>query len=212
MDALDRIPGIIGYATVRAEDGSVESVKGSSQTAIGDLTAYFSSAAEAIRANLDMGALGHISLVYGVNRLVIIAREERIIGIEIERDRDAQTLIRSLIEPETVTRPEAEVPRSLASKVHQINLLIDEFGGDADRSHWVDLLNQSLGVLGRDIAPSIGVVEGRLAFKQSPGREQEDDFVESLRSIVDFLVKKAVEEMGSSQARIKVQSVIERMK
>ena len=42
--------------------------------------------------------------------------------------------------------------------------------------------------------------------------EKEDDFVQGLRSIIDFLVKKAVEEMGSSQARAKVQAVIERMK
>ena len=212
MDNLDRIPGIIGYATVRAEDGSIESVKGSSQTAIGDLTAYFSSAAEAIKANFDMGALSYMSLVYGVNRLVIIARDEHFIGIEIERDRDAQALIKSLSEPEAVKRPEAEVPRSLASKVHQINLLIDEFGGDTDRTHWVDLLTQSLGVLGTDIAPCIGIVEGKLASKESPVQEREDDFVQSLRSVVDFLVKKAVEEMGSSQARVKVQNVIERMK
>jgi hypothetical protein len=62
VDVLDKIPGIIGYATVKAEDGSVEEVKGSSATALADLTAYFSSAGEAIKDNLDMGKLKYISL------------------------------------------------------------------------------------------------------------------------------------------------------
>jgi len=212
MDILDNIPGIIGYATVRADDGSVKDVKGSSATALADLTAYFSSAGEAIRNNLDMGALSYISLIYGSNRLVIVPHKDKFIGIETERDYDPQSLIKQLSEPVAAKKPPVEVPRSLTSKVHQINLLIDEFGGDTDNMHWLDLLAQSLSVLGRDIAPYIGVVGGMLAFKESPSPEKEDDFTQALRYVVDFLVKKAVEEMGSSQARAKVQTVIEKMR
>jgi len=114
--------------------------------------------------------------------------------------------------PAVAERAPIEVPRNLASKVHQINLLVDEFGGEAELEHWLDLLNQSLSVLGRDIAPIMGVMEGRLAFKESPPADREDDFAQALRYVVDFLVKKAVEEMGSSQARAKVQAVIEKMR
>jgi hypothetical protein len=212
MDVFDNIPGIIGYATVRADDGSVEEVKGSSATALADLTAYFSSAGEAIRNNLDMGTLGYISLVYGSNRLVIVPYEDKFVGIETERDHDAQSLIKRLSEPVAAKKTPVEVPRSLTSKAHQINLLIEEFGGDTDKTHWFDLLAQSLSLLGRDITPNIGVVEGKLAFKESPLPEKEDDFTQALRYVVDFLVKKAVEEMGSSQARAKVQTVIEKMR
>jgi hypothetical protein len=212
MDVLDNISGVIGYATVRADDGSVEEVKGSSATAIADLTAFFSSAGEAIRNNLDMGALSYMSLVYGSNRLVIIPLEDRFVGIETERTHDPQALIKQLSEPVTVKKAPVEVPRSLASKVHQINLLVDEFGGVSDRVHWLDLLAQSLSVLGREIAPYIGVAEGRLAFKENPAAEREDEFTQALRYVVDFLVKKAVEEMGSSQARARVQTVIEKMR
>jgi hypothetical protein len=212
MDVFDNIPGIIGYATVRADDGSVEEVKGSSATALADLTAYFSSAGEAIRNNLDMGTLGYISLVYGSNRLVIVPYEDKFVGIETERDHDPQSLIKRLSEPVAAKKTPVEVPRSLTSKAHQINLLIEEFGGDTDKTHWLDLLAQSLSLLGRDITPNIGVVEGKLAFKESPLPEKEDDFTQALRYVVDFLVKKAVEEMGSSQARAKVQTVIEKMR
>ncbi|UCD20019.1 MAG: hypothetical protein JSU64_02465 [candidate division WOR-3 bacterium] len=212
MDVLDNISGIIGYVTVRPDDGSVEEIKGASATAIADLTAYFSSAGEAIRSNLDMGTFGYVSLVYGNNRLVIVPFRDRYVGIETERTHDPQVLIKHLNEPVAVKKTPVEVSRSLASKVHQINLLVDEFGGNTDRAHWLGLLTQSLSLLGREIAPYIGVVDDKLAFKESPTTEREDDHIQALRYVVDFLVKKAVEEMGSSQARAKVQVVIERMK
>ena len=212
MDIVDKIPGVIGYATVRADDGEVEETKGSSATALADLTAYFSSAGEVIKNNLELGELRFVSLQYGSNRLVIVRHGDKFIGLEIERDKDPIEIIKQLETPVAVEQPPISVPRSLSLKIHQINLLIDEFGGEAEREHWFDLLNQSLGLLGREIAPVIGVVENRLAFKANPPAEKEDEFNLALRYIVDFLVKKAVEEMGSSQARVKVQVVIERMR
>jgi hypothetical protein len=212
MDVLDKIPGVIGYAVVGTEDGKVEEIRGSSATALGDLTAYFSSAGDVIKNNLDLGKLKYISLTYGSNRLVIVPYKDKFAGLEVEQDTDPQSILEQLEEKAVIERPPVEVPRNLASKVHQINLLIDEFGGEAEREHWHDLLNQSLSLLGRDIAPILGVVESNLAFKQSPNADREDEYTQALRYVVDFLVKKAVEEMGSSEARAKVQAVIEKMR
>jgi len=212
MDVIDSIAGVIGYATVRANDGTIEEVKGSSANALSDLTAYFSSAGEAIRNNFGMGSLDYISLVYGNNRLIIVPYKDRYVGIETEREFDPQVIVKHLSGLVFIKKSVVEAPRALDSKMRQINLLIKEFGGTADSDHWIELLNQSLGVLGGDIAPFMGVVEGSLVFKKSPPPEKEDDFSQALRSVVDFLVKKAVEEMGSSQARAKVQIVIERMR
>jgi hypothetical protein len=91
-------------------------------------------------------------------------------------------------------------------------MLVEEFGGEANRGHWLEVLNQGVGILGGDILPFIGIIENKLSFKDSPPAENEEEFVQGLRSIIDFLVKKAVEEMGSSQARVKVQVVIEKMR
>jgi len=212
MDIIDKIPGVIGYATVRADDGAVEETKGSSATDLADLTAYFSSAGEVIKNNLDLGEVRFVSLHYGSNQLVIVRHGDRFIGLEIERGKDPLQIIKQLETPVVIEQPPITVPRSLSMKIQQINLLIDEFGGENEREHWFDLLNQSLGLLGREIAPVIGVVENRLAFKANPPAEKEDEYNGALRYIVDFLVKKAVEEMGSSQARAKVQTVIERMR
>lgn len=212
MEILDKIPGIIGYAVVKADDGKVVEVKGSSSTALSDLTAYFSSAGEALRNNFEMGDLKYMSLTYGSNRLVIAPFENKFIGIETEGSVQPAMILEKLAVPVVIEKPQVQAPRSLASKVHQINLLIEEFGGEADREHWFDLLNQSLSVLGREVSPILGIVENELAFKESPPSEKEDDFNQALRYVVDFLVKKAVEEMGSSEARAKVQSVIVKMR
>ncbi len=245
MEILDKIPGIINYAVINAEDGSIEEVKGSSTSPLGDLTAFFSSAAEVIKNTLNLGDIDFISLCYGANRLIIFLHNARYIGIEVEREQNPREFIlrvkeyfapvkevreeveevikeeiteKAEVKPEEVveevkppTRTEIQLPRSISSKIVQINLLVDEFGG-GKKEHWLEILNQGLSILATDILPMIGIIGGRLEFKEVPPSEKEDDIVQILRTLIDFLVKKAVEEMGSSQARVKVQAVIEKMK
>ena len=217
MEVLDKVPGIIGYALIKEDDGSIEEVKGSSTFALGDLTAFFSSASEVIRDSLDVGKIQTIALCYGSRQLVIFPFEERYLGVEVERDTEPVEIIEKIQasftkEEVKEEKPEIELPRGISSKILQINYLVAEFGGNDQREHWLDLLNQGISILGGDIIPFIGVINNELSFKDQPPEEKEDDFVQGLRSIIDFLVKKAVEEMGSSQARAKVQAVIERMK
>lgn len=213
MEVLDKIPGIIGYALIKAEDGSIEEVKGSSTAPIGDLAAFFSSASEVIKNSLDMGDIDYLSLCYGANRLVIYPYKSKYIGIEVERNKEPIEVIekfKSLIA--VAEKPKIELPSSISSKVQQINLLIDEFGGADNKAHWFELLKQGLGILGGEITPYVDLINNELIFKDNPPEDREDEFVQGLRTTIDFLVKKAVEEMGSSQARARVQSVIERMK
>jgi len=258
MEVLDKIPGIINYAVVNAEDGSIEEVKGSSTSPLGDLTAFFSSAAEVIKNTLSLGEINFVSLCYGANRLIIFLHNGKYIGIEVEREENPgefiarvkeqliapkekvkeetkeeikeeikiekpeEKIIEEKIEEKVVEEmkppppppPKAEVqlPRSINSKLTQINLLVEEFGSGGKKSHWIEILNQGLGILATDILPMVGIINDKMEFKQTPPQEKEDDIVQILRTLIDFLVKKAVEEMGSSQARVKVQSVIEKMK
>jgi len=217
MDFLDKIPGIIGYAVISAEDGSIEEVKGSSTTPLGDLAAFFSSAGEVIKNSLSLGNINYISLCYGANRLVIFLQDTKYLGVEIEREQDPVQIIEKIktstaAPVEEAPKPKAELPRSISSKVQQINLLVEEFGSGGNSAHWLEILNQGLGILAGDLLPYMGVIEEKLGFKEAPLAEREDEFVQALRTIIDFLVKKAVEEMGSSQARVKVQTVIEKMR
>jgi hypothetical protein len=213
MEAFDKIKEIRSYALVNTEDGSVELEKSAGNVQIGDLTAFFSSAGEVIRDSLLMGTIKCLSLCYGDNRLVIFPHQSKYIGVEIPRGLEPVEIIDKVLASLTIEeKPKVELPRSLSSKVKQINLLVDEFGGADKKTRWLDLLKQGLDVLGGDLLPFVGIINEELSFKNNPPAEKEDDFVQGLRSIIDFLVKKAVEEMGSSQARAKVQAVIERMK
>jgi hypothetical protein len=213
MEALDKIEDIISYALVNAEDGSIFQEKSTGNAPIGDLTAFFSSAGEVIRDSLFMGNIKCLSLCYGSNRLVIFPHESKYIGVEIVRGKEPVEIIEKVVSSLAIEEaPKIELPRSIGSKVKQINLLVDEFGGADKKTHWLELLKQGLDVLGGDILPYVGIINEELAFRETPPSEKDDDFVQGLRSIIDFLVKKAVEEMGSSQARAKVQAVIERMK
>ncbi|MGQ9664537.1 MAG: hypothetical protein ACUVUH_04290 [bacterium] len=245
MEILDKIPGVLNYAVVNAEDGSIEEIKGSSIAPIGDLTAFFSSAAEVIKNALSLGEIDFVSLCYGANRLIIFIHNNKYLGIEVEREAKPADIIKDIkaqlapvkkveekeekieekvvekqpevvvveeVKPAPPPKTEVQLPRSINSKLMQINLLVDEFGSGGKKAHWLDVLNQGLGVIATDILPIVGIIGEKMEFKQNPPLEKEDDVVQILRTLIDFLVKKAVEEMGSSQARIKVQAVIEKMK
>ncbi|MGB9719907.1 MAG: hypothetical protein ACPL28_00285 [bacterium] len=257
MEILDKIPGIINYAVVNAEDGSIEKVKGSSTSPLGDLTAFFSSAAEVIKNTLNLGEIKFVSMCYGANRLIIFIHSGKYLGVEVVRDERPLDIIERIkeqmvpvkeekIEEKVEEKPEIQVEekieekveekvieekvveevkpppvppkveiqlsRGINSKLTQINLLVEEFGSGGKKEHWLGILNQGLGVIATDILPMIGIIGEKIEFKQTPPPEKEDDIVQILRTVIDFLVKKAVEEMGSSQARVKVQAVIEKMK
>ncbi|MEO0094431.1 MAG: hypothetical protein ABIL46_07705 [candidate division WOR-3 bacterium] len=252
MEVLDKIAGIINYAVVNAEDGAIEEVKGSSTSPLGDLTAFFSSAAEVIKNTLSLGDINFVSLCYGANRLIIFLHNGKYIGIEVEREQNPREFIlrvkEQLVTPKEIKKEEVkeeikvkkpeekiieekveekvveemkpppppkievQLPRSISSKLMQINLLVEEFGSGGKKAHWIEILNQGLGILATDILPMVGIIGDKMDFKQTPPSEKEDDIVQILRTLIDFLVKKAVEEMGSSQARVKVQAVIEKMK
>jgi hypothetical protein len=141
--------------------------------------------------------------------------EERVVEEKVPEEKIVEEkVVEEKVVEEIKPPPKAEIqlPRSIVSKVTQINLLVDEFGAGGKKAHWLEILNQGLGIIATDILPMMGIIGERVEFKQTPPSEKEDDIVQILRTVIDFLVKKAVEEMGSSQARVKVQSVIEKMK
>ncbi len=213
MEVLDKTTGISGYAVIKAEDGSVEELRGTITAALAELVAYVSSAGEVVVNSLSLGNLNHLTINTNEKKIVVLPHGGRFLGIEIEHGHIMSEVIRQIRSGlEVIARPKFELPRSIISKIQQINLLIEEFGRPDKESYWLEQLSQGLAVLGRDILPYLGIIEGKLVVKEKPPDDQEDNFVQGLRSVIDFLVKKGVLEMGSSQARLKVQAVIDRMK
>lgn len=214
MDILDRLSGINGYAVIKSEDGSLIEQQGQTKTALGELVAFFSSAGEVIKNNLSLGGLSFISLKYQEYQLLIFEHEKNYIGVEVSADLPTVETLREIQSHLKVVeeKPALELPRSIKSKLSQINLLVEEFSEGGNKDHWLENLKSGSEILAGDILPFVGIVDGRFDFKNHPPEEKEEETTNTLRMLIDFLVKKAVEEFGSTQARIKVQSVIERMK
>ena len=132
---LDDIPGIIGYALVKAEDGSIEEVQGSSTLPLGDLVAYFSSASEVIVSNLSLGNINYLSLCYGAHRLVILPYASKYLGVETERKNDPLEFIDKVIfdaggrrpyESEKNQNEELNADYILGSFVFELKSLMEE--------------------------------------------------------------------------------------
>jgi len=214
MEILDRLSGINGYAVIKAEDGSLIEQQGQSQSPLGDLVAFFSSAGEVIKNTLSLGDINLITLKYQDCQLLIFAHQTSYIGVEVAGTLPPLDTVREICTHlETVEKPKKlELPRSIKSKLAQINLLMDEFSEGGDREHWVGNLRSGIEVLAGDVTGLLAVVDGHLDFKEGPAEDKEADCTSTLRMLIDFMVKKAVEEFGSTQARVKVQAVIEKMK
>ncbi len=214
MEILDRLSGISGYAVIKAEDGSLIEQQGQSQSPLGDLVAFFSSAGEVIKNALGLGDINLITLKYQDSQLLIFAHQTSYIGVEVAGTLPPLDTVREICTHlDTVEKPKKlELPRAIKSKLVQINLLLDEFSGGGEREHWVGNLKSGIEVLAGDMAGLLGVIDGHLDFKELPAEDKEADCTSTLRMLIDFMVKKAVEEFGSTQARVKVQAVIERMK
>ncbi len=237
MEILDKIPGIMNYAVINAEDGSIEEVKGSSTSPVGDLAAFFSSAAEVIKNTLNLGEIRFVSLCYGANRLVIFLHEGKYIGVEVEQEekpldiverireqiagRKEKVVVEEVVQkieekpveekiveekpveekvaehkveekvieekveevkpPPPPPKEEIHLPRSILSKLIQINFLVEEFGSGGNKAHWLEILNQGLGIIATDILPIIGIIGEKIEFKQSPPPEKEDDIIHKIR-------------------------------
>lgn len=214
MEILDRLSGINGYAVIKAEDGSLVEQQGQSQSPLGDLVAFFSSAGEVINNTLGLGQLNVVTLRYQDYQLLIFAHEGIYIGVEVASSLPPVDTVREICSHlRVVEKPKKfELPRTIKSKLVQINLLVDEFSQNADREHWTGNLKAGLEVLAGEMTSVLSIVDGHLDFKEMPAEDKETEYTSTLRMLIDFLVKKAVEEFGSTQARVKVQAVIEKMK
>ncbi len=213
MEILDRLSGINGYAVINGEDGSLIEQQGQNSRPLGEVVAFFSSAGEVIKNTLDLGGINYIALRYEGYQLLIFGHENNYVGVEVAEGLPPLETVREIQSHLKIgEKPKFELPRNLKSKISQINLLIEEFSEGGSREHWLDNLKSGLEILAGDLLPYVGVIEGVFDFRDLPAEDKEAEYTNTLRMIIDFLVKKAVEEFGSTQARVKVQSVIEKMK
>ncbi|RKX70412.1 hypothetical protein DRP53_05090 [candidate division WOR-3 bacterium] len=213
MREPDKIPGVIAYAIVRSEDGSLIEKKGDSPFPLDEFVAFLGSGGEVIRDTLNLGSITYLRLLYQGQPIYIFSRDDEYIGLLCEPSVTPEMIFGEEEVVEKVEEKKAvELPKPLKAKLRQINAIFTEFSAEGKKAYWRDLLKKGVELLSHELASHIQITNDGIRFVSVPPEDQVEECSSALRSVIDFLVKKAVEEFGPSKARMKVQRVIESLR
>lgn len=211
FDNILTLPNVIGFAFVSSEDGSIIDRGGKTPGKIDEIVAFIGSAAEIIGQSCNTKEIRCIKVI-GLNNLVIIPYHNNYLGLVIDEDRKnvENEIINKLGEEEGKVRLLAN--KLLKIKAQQLNMLIDEFARDRDRIKWHDYVSKGATVLSKDskIKNFISIEDARIITKEAKGiiREEVNRF---MKLLLDFIVKKAMSDYGSDEAKKRIHNVIKMM-
>ncbi|HIE05543.1 MAG TPA: roadblock/LC7 domain-containing protein [bacterium (Candidatus Stahlbacteria)] len=224
----EKIKGVIAYAIVKSEDGSLVKKKGDAPFLLDEIVAFMGSGGEVIRDTLGLGDIKYLHIKYQGHPVIIIPENDAYLGLlcepsirpetilaseeAIEEEKVEEVVEKVVEKKEEVVEERVELPKPLQAKLKQINSIFIEFSAEGKKAYWRELLKKGVDLLSQELASHIKVTEGGLDFVTVPSEDQVDECSSALRSVIDFLVKKAVEEFGPSKARMKVQRVIESLR
>ncbi|HID31867.1 MAG TPA: roadblock/LC7 domain-containing protein [bacterium (Candidatus Stahlbacteria)] len=208
MRDIDQIPGVKAYTIVKSEDGTLVEKSGETPFALEEIVAFIGSGGEVIRDALGLGDLNYMRLLYEGHPVFIIPRDDEYVGLLCEPTVTPEMIIGE----EEVKEEVVELPKALSAKLKQINSIFVEFSAEGKKAYWRDLLKKGVDLLSHELASHIRVTDGGIEFTSIPPKDQVEECASALRTVIDFLVKKAVEEFGPSKARVKVQRVIESLR
>lgn len=205
------IPNVKGFAFVSSEDGSIMKRGGVTPGNIDEIVAFIGSAAGIISESCGVKEIKSIKVI-GVYRVVIIPHHDNYLGFVLRKDEKdiEKNIIKMLSEEEA--KSDIIVNKLLKTKSSQLNMLINEFTKDSDRLMWKDYISKGLAALSKGSKLENYISLEDLEFKVSSvkglTREEVNKFIKML---LDFIVKKAVLEFGSNDAKKRVHEVIKRM-
>jgi hypothetical protein len=211
FDNILTLPNVMGFAFVSSEDGSVMERGGQTPGKIDEIVAFIGSASEIIAQSCDIKDIKFIKVISSDN-LVIIPYKNNYLGFVLNKDRKnvENEIINKLSEEEGKVGLLAN--KLLKVKAQQLNMLIDEFSKDGDRAKWHDYVSKGAVALSKDstIKNFISIDDASIIAKESSGltREEVNKF---MKLLLDFIVKKAVNEYGSNEAKKRVHNVIKKM-
>lgn len=205
------LPKVKGFAFVSSEDGSAIKRGGETPGNMDEIVAFIGSAAEIISESCSIKEFKCIKVI-GLDNLVIIPYQHNYLGFIIDEDEKniEKKIINKLIEEEG--KAEIIINKLLKTKLSQLNMLIDEFVKGGDRLIWHDYVSKGVTALskGSKIENCISIEDAKLITTNSKDltREEINKF---MKLLLDFIVKKAVSEYGSDEAKRRVHAVIKRM-
>jgi hypothetical protein len=205
------ITNVIGFAFVSSEDGSIMERGGKTPGKIDEMVAFIGSASEIIAQSCYIKDIKFIKIISSDN-LVIIPYHNNYLGFIINRDRKniENEIINKLIEEES--KAGYLVNKLLNVKAKQLNMLIDEFSKDGDRVKWHDYVSKGATALSKNssIKNFISIDDANIITKEASGLTSEE-VNKFMKLLLDFIVKKAVNEYGNDEAKKRVHNVIKKM-
>jgi len=211
FDSILTLPNVMGFAFVSSEDGSVIERGGKTPGKIDEIVAFIGSASEIIAQSCDIKDIKFIKVISSDN-FVIIPYRNNYLGFVLNKDRNniENEIINKLSEEEG--KVDLLANKLLKVKAQQLNMLIDEFSKDGDRVKWHDYVSKGASALSKDssIKNFISIDDASIVTKEASGltREEVNKF---MKLLLDFIVKKAVNEYGSDEAKKRVHNVIKKM-
>jgi hypothetical protein len=229
LKALISIKGVAGCVTVDPQDGSVILKEGNINPILEDITAFFGSGFDVVASSLSIKGLRFSYLEKETQKFIILVKEGGYIGCELEPSESFENVIGNILKTEVGGEKPAEEERVveaepvselshesrfLKSKVRQINLLIDEFSGNEDRSPWVEIVKEKFSDtdIGKKLLESFTFEKNVLSYDGSLDQGIKEEDISSVSKLVtDSLCRKAVEKFGAIEAKKKVHSVIAKL-
>jgi len=228
LKEIVKINGVLGAVVVNTQDGSVLSQEGDIDPSFEDIIAFFGSGFDVVASSLELKGLRYTYLERENQKIIILAKEEGYIGCKLQQDAVFEKVIEKIMQigkPKVAEKVEAKkesVPTAeksprfsfLKSKVHQINLLIDEFSEGDDKKQWIQLALDKFSEdeTGKKIIKSIEFGETIVISNGQLDPDIKEEDISAISKVVtDTLCRRAVEKYGATETKKMVHNVIEKL-
>ena len=211
LKKLLQIEGVVGFAYINSEDGNLIHSGGITPGNIDEIVAFIGSASDIIARSFNNYPYREVR-IEGKDKIVIFRFQENYLGCILEELKDKIIDdIKAVLEEEDITGDPA-VLRVFKGKARQISLLLEEFSKGSDPEKWSGLVSRAAIALDRENKFSeLLVVDGiKMSVKGAKGLTKED-VNKYMKLLLDFIVKEAIKEFGSDEAKRRVHTVIEKL-
>lgn len=211
FDGVLELEGVRGYALVSSEDGTIIKRDGITPGNVDEIVAFVGSAGEIISRECELGEMKSIKGI-GIENVVITKYNNNYLGFVVEKNRKyIVNRILDKIEEET-KKGDQNVYRLFNLKANQLNMLLKEFSKDTDEEMWKSYISKGLEAISREHkCEDVITLEGLELKILSSGKLTREDVNNFMKLLLDFIVKKAINEFGSDEARKRVHNVIKKV-
>jgi hypothetical protein len=211
LNNILNLPEVRGFALVSSGDGSIIGRGGITPGNIDEIVAFVGSAAEIITESCGFGSIDCIKGI-GVENVVIVPYNNNYLGCVLEKDkRNIEKDVMSILGGKK-DEGDFRILNLVNSKISQLNMLIEEFTKDSDKAMWQDYIGKGLLALSKGSRFQDNIILEDFGLKvSSAGDLTSEEVNKFMKLLLDFIVKKAIGEFGSTEAKERVHRVIKKI-